>query len=329
MLENTQTETQSDSAVTAPVSTETQDANQNAPRETQGEAVSTEQQTTSDRPEGFDPVDVRTATPEQIEARINRLYGNVKKNEKEAREARMANEILIARFQELANNQQQIVTHLHETNYQEAENTLRQQQREAWDKGDLNGYHAATEKLIEVKAEKAAAKRDAQQQKPNENKTQIADRAVSATDAINMSDQSREINANEANIYRAWASETDPYGNPKRPWVNETDIRNSTAAFEGRAVFNNPAFANKSFAEKLREVDRRMGLQTQPQQGSNVLPSGNLTGQRKTSNVKLSLMEETIAVKTKFGGSKAKSDEDHKQAYLQAKIKHSSDKRSR
>lgn len=282
-----------------------------------------------EKPEGFDPVDVRTATPEQIEARINRLYGNVKKNEKDAREARQANEILIARFQELANNQQQIVTHLHETNYHEAENTLRQQQRAAWDKGDLETYHAATEKLVEVKAQKAVAAREAKQQKPNENRPQMADRAVSATDVINLAVQSGEINDSEANIYRSWANEADPYGNPKRPWVNETDIRNSTAAFEGRAVFNNPAFANKSFAEKLREVDRRMGLAQQPQQGSNVLPAGNLTGQRKTSNVKLSQMEETIAIKTKFGGSKAKSDEDHKQAYLQAKIKHSSEKRSR
>lgn len=281
------------------------------------------------KPEGFDPVDVRTATPEQIEARINRLYGNVKKNEKDAREARQANEILIARFQELANNQQQIVTHLQSTDYVEAENTLRQQQRTAWDKGDLETYHAATEKLVEVKAQKAVAARDARQQKPNENRPQMVSRAVSATDAVNMAVQNGEINDSEANIYRAWAGETDPYGNPKRPWVNETDIRNSTAAYEGAAVFNNPAFANKTFVEKLREVDRRMGLQTQTQQGSNVLPAGNLTGQRKTSNVKLSQMEETIAVKTKFGGSKAKSDEDHKTAYLQAKIKHSSDKRSR
>lgn len=283
----------------------------------------------SGKPPGFDPVDLTTATPDEIKARMDRLYGNGKRYEAKARELEKTNEILIQRFQELAQGQQQIVSHLHETNYHEAESTLRQQQRTAWDKGDLETYHAATEKLLEVKAEKAAAKRDAKQQKPNETRPQMADRVVSATDAINLAVQNGEVTDSEANIYRAWASEADPYGNPKRPWVNETDMRNSTAAFEGRAVFNNPAFANKTFAEKLREVDRRMGLPTQSPQGSNVLPAGGLTRSSKASTIKLSPLEENIAVKTRFAGSKAKSDEDHKQAYLQAKIKHSSDKRSR
>lgn len=276
------------------------------------------------RPEGFDPVDVKTATPEQIEARINRLYGNLKKNEKEAREARQANEILIQRFQELQQGQQQIVQHIQTNDYQETENTLRQQMRAAWDRGDVDGYHATNEKLLDIKAEKAAQAKIPKQQKPIETNNLQQNRAISATEALEMSVASGETPPDKANILRAYFGEADPYGNLKRPWVNVSDVRNSQASKIGAVVFDpeHPVFSQMTFKQQLAEMDRQMGVaNTQPQSNS-VLPAGNLTGMRKTSTVKLSPQEETIAVRTKFGGPKAKSDADHKAAYLQAKIKH-------
>lgn len=279
-----------------------------------------------DKPDGFNPVDF---TPEQ-QARIDRLYGNMKRYEKESKEQKQANEILISRFQELANNQQQIVTHLQSTDYQETENTLRTQQRTAWDKGDLDGYHAATEKLIEVKAQKAINARQSNQQKPNENNQQPLknghDRAISATEALEMSVASGETPAEQAPILRAYFGEADENGNLRRPWVNVSDVRNTQAARVAAVVFDpeHPTFGAWNLKQKLAEVDRQMGVQSRQQQGQNVLGAGNLTRTNQKSNVKLTPQEETIAVRTKFAGSKAKSDDDHKTAYLQAKIKHSS-----
>lgn len=298
--------------------------------QTQDQTQSTETQQdnelqTNERPPGFDKVEF---TPEQQE-RVNRLYGNMKRYETKAQEQERINQILIDRFSELQQGQQQIVTHLQTSDYQDAEARIAEERDEAWQAGDVKRFNAANDKLIEIKTEKKLSEREAKQ-KPKENQQVKPQSAISATDAVNLAVEKGDISSQEANIYRSWANETDDSGNLKRPWINEADMRNSSAAYEGRAVFSNPSFSNKSFAEKLREVDRRMGVQSQTNAGNNsVLGSGNLTRTVKNNTVKLTPAEEQIALKTKFGGSKAKSDVDHLEAYRQAKIKSQAKKGSR
>ena len=86
------------------------------------------------------------------------------------------------------------------------------------------------------------------------------------------------------------------------------------AAIEGQAVFNNPSFASKPFAEKLREIDRRMGVANKQATGSNVLSGGNLTRGNRANTIKLTPYQEKIAVKTKFAGP-GKSSQEHLEAY--------------
>lgn len=289
----------------------------------------------SAKPAGFDPVDFKTATPEEIEARVNRLYGNVKRTEKENKEYRQTIDILTRQFQELQQGQQQIVQHIQTNDYQDTETTLRQQQRTAWDKGDLDGYHSATEKLIEVKTQKAITDRQPKPEKPIQNNNLQQGRAISATQALEMSVASGETPPDEARILHAYFGEKDDSGNLKRPWVNGDDVRYSQVSNIGRVVFdpNHPTFGSWNLSQKLAEVDRQMGLRSSAQQGSNVLPAGGLTRTNKTNTVKLSADEERIALRTKFAAANPKlkpeqraslTDADHIEAYRQAKMKHSS-----
>jgi len=277
------------------------------------------------KPDGFDPVDVKTATPEQIEARMNRLYGNMKRYETAARkvpELEQTNQVLAEQLRILNEKQNQVINHLHISDFQDVEQQLKTQRQQAWTAGNSQLYDEINDKLRDLNVKRALSEMQVQtkpqQQIPVQ---QPILRPINGTDVVNKAVEQGAITPDEANIYRTWSSETDEYGNPRRAWLNDSDPRNIAAASEGRAVFNNPAYANMTFAQKLQEIDRRMGIKMQNQTGQNVLPSGNLTQPRKNSNVKVTDYEAKIAVKTKFGGSKAKSDADHIEAWRQAKIK--------
>lgn len=303
-----------------------------APEVTQEQAGDQqEQQQSSGKPPGFDPVDIKTATPEEIQARLDRLYGNTKRSEKEAREYKQQLSILTERFEEINQRQEQVISHIQGADYQQAENQLRAQQRTAWEKGDLDGYHAATERLIEVKTQKAISDRQPRQQKPQENNNLQQNRALSATEALEMSVAAGETPPDKANILRAYFGEADSYGNLKRPWANASDVRFTQASKIGSVVFDpeHPVFGKMSFKQQLSEMDRQMGVVNTQPAGSNVLPAGNLTRPGQKSTVKLTADEDRIAVRTKFAGSKpnkdgkSPTDEDHREAYRQAKMKHS------
>lgn len=313
-----------DGTVEANTATETTPAP--APEAPQEQTQETTQEQPSTKPAGFDPVDFKTASPEEIEARVGRLYGNVKRTEKENRELKQAVEILTQQLGSVVDGQNKIVQHIQQDDYQTTEAQLRQQKRDAWQKGDLEAYETATEKLLDVKAKKYAETRQQSAQKPQENNGLQSNRAISATEALEMSVAAGETKPEEAPILRAYFGETDENGNLKRPWVNVSDIRNTQAARVSSVVFDpeHPTFGNWNLKQKLAEVDRQMGVRSSMQTGSNVLPAGNLTRGAKTNTVKLTALEDQIAVRTKFGGSKAKTDEDHREAYRQAKIKHSS-----
>lgn len=266
------------------------------------------------QPEGFEPVEFNQ---EQL-ARVNRIYGNMKRYESKFKEQSEANQILAERLAEIQNNQTQVVQHLQAADFQDAESRLSQERQDAWNAGDVNRYNAANDKLIEIKAQKIAQEtlnKNQPRQQP-----QRPQQGVNGDDIVQRAVASGDILSEDANVYKSWANETDAYGNLKRPWVNGSDMRNPAAASEGKAVFNNPAFANKPFAEKLREIDRRMGLATQQGNNQSVLPGGNLTPARKANNVKLSPDIERVAVMTKFAGP-GKTDAEHIEAWKQSVAK--------
>lgn len=268
----------------------------------------------AEKPSGFDKVEF---TPEQME-RVNRLYGNMKRYENQANELKEINSKLIETVSQVQQEQSKVVSHLQFKDFETAESKLKDDARQAYAKGDLDGWFSANQRLSDIQVKKSMAdvsrpQSPIQQQQPRQ-------QAISPDDAINMALQKGDVSQEEANIYRAWVNETDASGSIKRPWINPSDIRNSSAAFEGRAVFGNPTFAGKSFADKLKEIDRRMGLAHQ-QNGNSVLPAGNLTRGTNTNKVLVSDYEARVAVRTKFGGPKAKSDDDHIEAWRQAKIK--------
>lgn len=285
--------------------------------ETQQESVSHETQQTENteaKPAGFDPVEF---TPAQLE-RFNRVYGNMKRYEGKFKEQEQANHILADQLRQVMDGQQQIVSHLQVSDFQEAEGRLAADRDAAWTKGDVNAFNAANDKLHEIKTQRLLA---AQQQK-NQPKPQVQQqRGVDGERIVNGALDKGSLDSAEANIARSWMAETDQSGSLKRPWTQQTDPRNYSAALEAQAVFNSPLYADKSMVDKLREVDRRMGIQTQQQGGQSVLPAGNLTRPSKTNNIKLSPEIEKLAIRTKFGGPKAKSDQDHIEAWKRAVTK--------
>lgn len=293
---------------------------QPAPSETQEVSRETTQETTEDqesKPSGFDRVEF---TPEQKQ-RVDRIYGNMKRYENDSKEQRALNERLVQTLTDLQQSQHQIVNHLQVSDFQEAEGRLSSERDAAWGRGDINAYNTANDKLNEIKVQKLLSDREKRTQ-PRQQPVPQKPSGVNGDRIVNDGLERSTVTNVEANIAKSWMVETDPSGNLKRPWTNESDPRNYAAALEGQAVFNSPQWADKPIADKLREIDRRMGTQN-VQAGQNVLPAGHLTRPSQNNNIKLSPEIEKIAIKTKFGGPKAKSDQDHIDAWKKAVLKQS------
>lgn len=285
---------------------------QNVPHETSQETQTVSQQEQpSGKPEGFDPVEL---TPQQ-KARFDRIYGNMKRYENDAKEQRSLNEQLVQEFQRLRVEQNQIVNHLQVTDFADAESRLNSERDAAWNKGDVKAFNEAIDKLTEIKVKKGVAEAQRQNVMPHQPVPQQRQNAA----------VSPQITAEDQNIAQAWMSETDNSGNLRRPWTNEYDPRNSLAIAHGDIVFKDPLFANKPIAEKFREIDRRMGLQTQQTNGQSVLGAGNLTRTSKPNNIasiKLDPKIEDIAVRNKFAGKDPKlTRQDHINAWKKAVVK--------
>lgn len=279
-------------------------------------------QSTESRPEGFDKVEF---TGEQLQ-RVNRIYGNMKRYENDAKEQRSLNEQLVQEFQRLQQQQGQIINHLQVSDFSDAESRLNSERDAAWQKGDVKAFNEASDKLTEIKVKKAVSESQRQQQPQRQQVQQpIQQRPLSIHESINQAVAKGEIDTDEGNVWKAWVSETDQSGNLKRPWTSGDDMRNQAAVLEGKAVMENPNYATKPLAEKLREIDRRMGLVNQQTNGQSVLGAGNLTKGGKTSNlnnIKLDPKIEDIAVKLKFAGKDPKlTAQDHISAWKKAAVK--------
>lgn len=270
----------------------------------------TDNQTSDGKPQGFDKVEF---TPEQL-ARVNRIYGNMKRYESGFREQEELNRNLVAEITRIQSDQQKIVSHLQTTDFSDAEVRLKSERDSAWGKGDVNAFNDANDKLNEIRVEKKLieAQRKTQPQ-PQQQRPSTDGQAL-----LNRARSQGELNASEETAVQSWMGETDANGNLRRPWTSTGDPRNYSAALEAQSVLNNPLYATKPLTEKLKEIDRRMGLQTaQPQ--TNVLSGGNLTRGKPTSNIKLDPKIEDLAVRMKFAGKDPKlTAQDHIGAWKKA-----------
>lgn len=290
----------------------------NTATETQSD-VSQETNQQPSKPEGFDPVDF---SPEQ-KVRFDRIYGNMKRYETKAQEMERLNVDLVQRMAALETNANQIVSHIQTSDFKDIEARLIAEKRTAWNKGDIDGYESAADKLVEIKAQKIfkdSLPKTTSVEQPKNNGYMNGQR-MPVTDAVQHALERGEIEPQDATIFKSWESQADDTGMKIRPWTDPNHPMNGAAAIEGRAVFENPAFRNKTFAQKLQEIDRRMGIQNQSSQNNAVLGAGNLTRGGRAPKVELSPQIERMAIRTKFGGPKAKSEADHVEAYRQAMIR--------
>ena len=315
-----ETEATTIDASVVPPAIETTEASETPSTETSSESTVTQPSApANDRPAGYSPVDVRTASPEQVQQRLDYLYGQIKPTQRENKEMRQLLEQQSKVIDELSKTTQGVVTHLTERSFADSEALLTRQMQEAWQRQDNKAYIEAQNKLMDLRVEqRVLAKTQVQQpQKTNaqpNSAVQIAERAM----------QNGEINHDDYRITEQWQGEKDESGNLLRPWAFEGDPNYQAALFEGRSVLANPRFAHLTYQQKLEEIDRRMGTQKRTVQ-PNVM-GGNLTKPAKSVKITLSPKQREIALKTQYAG-KGKPEAEHLEKYRQQIEKYDASKR--
>lgn len=266
---------------------------------------------------GYNPVDVEKASPEEIKERINYLYRQVKDGVKTNSQYRQIAAEQSRQIEELTKGFNGVVNHLTTKGFEDSEESLMTQIDEAFAKGDNKGYLAAQKKLIDLGVSKRlAAEKQAQPKQTSQQQTQQTQ--SSASQIARDAEEGGELSPDEVRMTEAWQNEKDENGNLLRPWSKTADTNNPDPEFtsalrEAQAVFTSTRFKDKPYEEKLAEVDRRMGVAKRTV--SQTVSGGGLTGKAKTSKITLSSDIEKLAVRTKFGGPKAKTDAEHIEAY--------------
>lgn len=285
--------------------TETETVTQTEPATETNEVV-TEKRSKSDP--GYDPVDIDTASPEEIKTRLNYLYKQAKTGQKTQSELREMREIAAQQAQviaDLQNGMYQFADHLQNKTLAETEAQLRIQKQQAYETGDYATLAAIDDKLMEIKVQKAS-----NQNKPKPQAKQQPVNQAAQVEEYEL-DENTEYEGKE--VAEAWRFETDTGGNPIRPWAEKGHPEFQSALAVTLNVLNNPANAKLSMEQKLAIVDQRMGVRRTT--GHQTVMNGGLNPKPRIAKVVLTPEMERIATKTRFGGPNAKTDADHIAAY--------------
>lgn len=266
-----------------------------------------------DKPAGYNPVDVTTASPDEIKDRLDYLYKQVKPTQRELKEYKQIAADQSKLIEELQSGQHAIIDHLQTDANTKAETVLRQQMQEYLEIGNTQAYVEAHEKLTELKIKKS-------QPKVSPQKTETQKQAYAGAKQIgNDAFERGEISADDERYVEQYQTEKDESGRSLRPWtVNKSNDPNNPdpefmeGLIEARAVFTNKRYENWTMAQKLAELDKRMGVAQTA--GSQSVMGGNLTMRPKNTKITLSPKQQEIALRTKYAGPK-KSDADHLEAY--------------
>ena len=279
------------------------------------------------------PVDLSTLPDDiraPIEARFSTLTRKMGNQERkytgELSEWRKIAEEQSKVIEELQSGMGMVVDHLQGKSLSERETALTHELTRAHETGDVPAFIKANNDMQRLQAEKLQSEQR-QKQQPKKERTQAAQNGQhykSAGEIAAASEGDGELTSDDARAITAWQSERDASGVTLRPWSQSRtpdkpldDARYRRAVTVSAEVFDddpdsgNP-FAGKSVAEKLAEVDRRMGVQ-KPASQQSVL-GGSLTNRSKSQTLALSPQAENIAVRMKLGGPKA-SREQHIKAY--------------
>lgn len=263
----------------------------------------------NNRPAGYEPIDEITATPEQVKERLTYLYSQVKTGERTTKELKKIAADQSRLIGELTQGFNGVVNHLQDKSNIDTEANLKNQLQQAFERGDNAAYIDIQTKLIDLGVQKKVQSVTRQQpvQQHQQQPRTYQDASHIASDALD----NGELSPQEYQATEMWQNEKDASGNLMRPWAYATSSMHIQAVKEAQAVWANPKFTTNE--QRLAEVDRRMGVQKPNQQQS--VMGGNLTTPAKQSRITLSPEIQKFAIRTKFAGSKAKSDAEHIEAY--------------
>ena len=185
-------------------------------------------ETTSEgKPEGWQQVDF---SPEQ-QARFNRVFRELKDYQRETFELRDIAKQQFDVIEQLKQGQNQIVSHIQNNDFDKAENILKNQRREAYERGDLAAVDEVNDRLSEIKIQRKLSdltEKAKQQNALKQQQTQqIQQRPVSGDDIVTHAVRTGAITLSDADVYKAWAGETDQYGNLLRPWRTQGFLKRS------------------------------------------------------------------------------------------------------
>lgn len=237
----------------------------------------------ADRPEGWEQVDYSQLQPDirpVVEARINRLYGQVKESQRVMNQLAADNKTLLDRLGNIEAGM---------ASSQAAD--FRAQLKEAAEQGDYERVATLTEQRLNATSkpavETAPQKSEAREETP-------------APESVDISEH---LSAEEEAFVAAWYQERDASGNLLRPWADPNNKDFQSAAEVFNANWNRPSVRQNGVMAVLSEVDRVMGTQKPAQQTAapvmrntgRSMPSsssGKLTAEQKEAAALLGVSED-------------------------------------
>lgn len=280
--------------------------------ETQVEAAETKQ----DNKEGYKQVDFKSSTPEEIEARFNRLYGQTKHLQRDLGSYRDLAKQQADVIADLQKGVYAIADHVNDQRISETEAKLEDELSAALEVADYKKAAKIQSKLSEVQTRKIISEQK-KAEKPRDN-TPPQQQYISASQMADQAVQDGDLTQEQAHVAKAWGAETDDSGNVVRPWVvnrgteERPDPDYVKALLVTEEIFNDPRYASLSFEARLNEVDKKMG--TRKGAAKQSVMGGGLTGKPRNVKVTLSSDAEKLATRMKYAGP-GKSDAEHIEAY--------------
>jgi len=235
-----------------------------------------------EKPQGYDPVDLSDLPEEKAEAikhRIDYLYGQVKRGEKDWEVAQDH----IRRLDESLHKVSGRLGHIEEEKSENDLATLRRMAVDAMEEGEYDRAQEINERILELKI-------SPKEEKPKEEPKEDV-----------LPPQTQEA-------LTRWALETDESGKPVRPYVDATHPDHQKAIQNAHEIWNDPvARANiDTIDDFLRILDKKMQGAKAPAVAStspNFRPKANkkieLTEDQKRIARKLGIGEERYAAQLK------------------------------
>ena len=292
-------------------------------------AVETEPQDTKPNNNGYAPRVDLSGIPEDmrkpLEDRFAYVSGLIKKTENRYESKIRERDSILEQqskiIEELQSGMGQVVDHLHTKSIADEENNIRALLRQAHQTGDEEGFITANERLAEIKARKIAMQAKAKE-KPTQKQEQRF--ARSASEIADEAVADGDMDGNDKVVISVYQNERDESGQMVRPWAHsrtpnpQDDPQYMRALNYANAIWSDDRFMTTQ--DRLAELDRVMGT-AKRQASQSVMGGGQLTNTRKSEKISLTPRQQDLAIKLKFGGSKAKSDADHLEAYRQQILK--------